>query len=528
MKNRFLIINSWPLALLLTIAACTKRGPELSILNQGEFRDTSMALKDAADFPIGAAVNYNSLAGNTLYKTVALRDFNSFTLENEMKHGSVVQSNGTLNFTNADAAIAALGQGARIFGHVLGWHSQQNASYIKEYAGITLPAPAELATGGDFENGSNNGSWGAWNGGASVTFLTDGAESHTGNGYMKVISAGGNYWDRQVASPVITTTTGKEYLVSFWIKAATAGGVVRLSTNSANGAQYQGDQTIGTAWQKVSWSITANGAEMRIMFDMGKTANTYYVDDVSVTESIVAPGGAAIAAKVDELLSTYISGMVTHFKGKVYAWDVINEILTDGGQIRNNSNTDASASGIFVWSEYLGKDFALKAFNYAKTADPTADLYINDYNLESSTAKTDSLVSLINYLKSNGAKVDGIGTQMHISRTTSKGGIDRMFQKLAATGLKVRISELDILSVGNSAAGGRTDLLDTYQAEMYYYVVRSYIKNIPATQRSGITVWGIQDAGSWRYNNGKEFPLLYDNSFARKQAYAAVLKALKE
>jgi endo-1,4-beta-xylanase len=104
----------------------------------------------------------------------------------------------------------------------------------------------------------------------------------------------------------------------------------------------------------------------------------------------------------------------------------------------------AGANDWLVWSNYLGRDYALKAFNYAKAADPTALLFINDYNLESRAVKLDSLIAMVTELKGKGAKIDGIGTQMHISRNTSYDGIDQMFKKLAATGLKVHISELDV------------------------------------------------------------------------------------
>src|SRR5690606_4274498 len=129
--------------------------------------------------------------------------------------------------------------------------------------------------------------------------------------------------------------------------------------------------------------------------------------------------GAEIVNKLDTALKTFIDGMVGRYKNKVKAWDVVNELFTDGGQIRNNANSPApaGASDWFVWSEYMkdDKEFGLKAFQYAAQADPNADLYINDYNLETSPAKLDALIAYVADLKSKGAKVDGIGTQMHVT-----------------------------------------------------------------------------------------------------------------
>jgi endo-1,4-beta-xylanase len=176
----------------------------------------------------------------------------------------------------------------------------------------------------------------------------------------------------------------------------------------------------------------------------------------------------------------------------------------------------------------MGRDFALKAFLYAREADPAADLYINDYGLESSNAKLDSTIAYVNELKAKGAKINGIGTQMHINWNTSRAGIDNMMQKLAATGLKVRVSELDVRAVMTSAAGTLTPQLSSYQAEMYKYVVQSYIKHVPTAQRAGITVWGVNDRNSWLSNGGKEFPLLYDDNYQKKPAYGAFLMGLKQ
>jgi endo-1,4-beta-xylanase len=205
----------------------------------------------------------------------------------------------------------------------------------------------------------------------------------------------------------------------------------------------------------------------------------------------------------------------------------VNELFADNGNIRSNTNTDVTPSDVLVWSNYLGRDYALKAFQYAAAADPTATLYINDYNLESSNAKLDSLIAYVAELKARGAKVDGIGTQMHVTRNTGYAGIDRMFQKLAATGLKIRISELDVRTVLTSAAAGPTPQLLAYQAAMLEYIVDSYIKHVPAAQRGGITVWGVVDKYSWLYNNGKEFPLLYDNEYNKKPAYGGFLQGLR-
>ncbi|MDI9363852.1 MAG: endo-1,4-beta-xylanase [Flavobacterium sp.] len=527
MKKIFFRITT-PLAfVVMAFSACTKMN-DIGVLNTSGYTDTSSALKDVGNGGfIGVAIDFPAMVTNSTYSTVVKRDFNQVTFGNLMKHSSIVKDNGTMDFTNTDALVASVGS-MDIFGHTLGWHSQQNTTWLKSYSGLVVPAAIELATNPSFESGLTG--WSIFNtNGATIAASTATGDAKTGTGCMKVVNPTaqtGNQWKVQVSSAAFATTSGKQYVISYWVKAASAGGSIRLSTGPTS-AQYQGDQPIGTAWQQVSWTITASLTSMTFLFDMGQAANTYFIDDVSVKEVVPVPAGSAIAAKLDTALGTYITTMVNRYKTKVKAWDVINELLDDNGNLRNNANTTAAAN-VLVWSHYLGRDYALKAFNYAKAADPSALLFINDYNLEAKPAKLDSLIAMVAELKGRGAKIDGIGTQMHITRNTSLNDIDKMFIKLAATGLKVHVSELDV-RINPSVVSGYilTPLEQNYQAQIYSYLVKSYLKNVPKAQQYGITVWGLTDDSSWLYNSGKDFPLMYNADYSKKQAYAAVLQALK-
>ena len=141
-----------------------------------------------------------------------------------------------------------------------------------------------LANGG-FENGLTG--WTTLNAnGATLTATTAAADVRTGTGALKVVNPTaqpGNQWRVQLSSAVFPTTIGKQYVISYWVKAASPGGSIRLSTGPTS-AQYQADQTIGTSWQQVSWTITASLSSTTFLFDMGQVANTYYIDDASVKE----------------------------------------------------------------------------------------------------------------------------------------------------------------------------------------------------------------------------------------------------
>ncbi|RPD51953.1 endo-1,4-beta-xylanase [Paracnuella aquatica] len=501
--------------------------------------DSAVALKAVADIPVGVAVPYQHFISSPAYAAVVRRDFDGITLENEMKHYSIVRNDGSFDFTQADAMVAAAqAANLEVFGHTLVWHRGQNGAYLQSIAGIVEASGPDLHKNGSFEDGTATSfdGWSVFNAAnnAEVLVTTAAGEIYEGTRAMKVINPvanAGNQWRVQVAGDLFNTTIGTQYQVSFWVKAAAAGGSLRLSTGTPTGqgsAQYQADQTIGTAWTEVKWAFAANSAQTRILFDMGQAANTYFIDKVSVRE-LSQTGNTQAAAKLDEALNKHITAMVSRYRGKVKAWDVVNELFTESGAIRNTTNTTDRASDVFVWSQYLGRDVAVKAFNYAKAADPTALLFINDYNLELNGPKLDSLIAFAKELQGKGVKIDGIGTQMHVNINSNRTSIDNMMKKLAATGLKVRISELDIRMNPTNRTGYTLSATEAAaQAGLYKYIINSYLKNVPKAQQHGITVWGLTDNTSWMYSNGLDYPLLYNGNLSKKAAYTSALLAFWE
>jgi endo-1,4-beta-xylanase len=525
--------------LLAMLSACKKDSVNNAITPPPPVADT-VTLKSVATFPVAAAGSNGAFISNTTSPAIFRREFNGITFENEMKNNALVNSSGVYTFNTADAMVAAAqAANIQVHGHVLAWHAQAQGVYYRTILNSASPGGTNLVQNPGFENGDATGflnfsvlNTGNPAGTATITVGVGVAEVRTGSRSMKVVSPvayNTEQWRVQVATAPIPLTVGKQYQVSYWAKAAAADGFIRLSTQPA--PLYQADQAIGTSWQQVNWLITANEAQTRIIFDLGRNSNTYFIDDVSVNE-IINPGGpSSNYTKVDSLLKTTIEQIAGHFKGKVRGWDVINEMFADGpaGTIRNNMNTaNATANDVFVWSEYLGRDFGVKAFSYAAAADPAAKLFINDYNLEYSTAKLDSLIAYVAEIRARGAKVDGIGTQMHVNINTSKSQIDNHFVKLAATGLLVHVSELDI-GVNTSNAPGLvfTETLEIAQADMYNYIITSYMRHVPRPQRYGVTIWGVLDNQSWRYNNGADYPLLFNAGGTKKKAYLSVVNALK-
>ncbi len=366
-------------------------------------------------------------------------------------------------------------------------------------------------------------------GGTGVATFNAVAGNSSARAFEAVINtAGANAYDIQAIGSNWTATVGTQYKVSIDIKSSVTGGKVRLVNQ--NNQYQQFDITPGTSWATYTWTLTAleGSPILRLNFP---NAGTYDIDNISIVDATTAapPNAAQIATAVDTAMSRFIRNTVTRYAGRIKAWDVVNEPMSDGtGNVRTNSGVTTGDN--FYWSQFLGRDYAVKAFKYARAADPNALLFINDYNLESDNTKLDSLIAFVGEIKAKGGQVDGIGTQMHINLGTDYGGIQKMFTKLAATGLKIRISELDVrVNQNNTTNFTPSPMVLAYEAAMYKFVLESYYRFVPAAQRYDVTIWGVADPDSWYVTTQSraEFPLLFNATDGKKPAYSGVLQALK-
>lgn len=235
------------------------------------------------------------------------------------------------------------------------------------------------------------------------------------------------------------------------------------------------------------------------------------------------------SAAWENLFKTHIQTEAQHYKGQVASWDVVNEaIRDDDGTLRNQDVNPGDGS---IWRRHLGPDYIARAFQYAHQADPNALLFYNDYGQEWNGVKLDSIVALVTNLKSRDIPISGVGMQMHIDINTDNAGITAALKKLAATGLKVHVSELDIsVNPGNDPNIVFTSALQITQANKYQFIAETYRASVPAAQQYGITTWEFCDANSWipAAFKRKDWPLPFDSLYKKKPAYYGLLKGLKD
>jgi endo-1,4-beta-xylanase len=175
--------------------------------------------------------------------------------------------------------------------------------------------------------------------------------------------------------------------------------------------------------------------------------------------------------------------------------DVVNEIFAEDGKFRSS-----------VFYNVLGEGFVATAFKAARKADPTAKLYINDYNLDTpSYAKTKAMASKVKEWIAAGVPIDGIGSQSHLGGPWPIAEYPAALKSLCASAPECAITELDIKGA---------------KASDYQVAVKACldIKNCV-----GVTIWGVSDADSWRKG---EDPLLFNSQYQAKDAYNSLCTAL--
>jgi endo-1,4-beta-xylanase len=227
-----------------------------------------------------------------------------------------------------------------------------------------------------------------------------------------------------------------------------------------------------------------------------------------------------------ERLKKHIMTVAGRYKGRITGWDVFNESIADGGDgTTENLRT-------FSWYKAVGPEIITLAFKWAHEADPKAQLYYNDYNIEQGAVenkgKHASSMLLLKRLIKEGAPITGVGIQGHWHLNTNLADVEKAIENYASMGLRVSITELDVTATGsNSGAmgvnqGDRKIPAENYekQAEVYKKLFEIFNRHADVIDR--VTFWGLSDTRSWR--RGQD-ALLFDGELNSKPAFNAVIEA---
>lgn len=441
-----------------------------------------------------------------------------------------------------------------------GWHGFTfEIADVAESGSVEIPS---MIYENDFESGDVPGGWG--NGSTREIVDMDGGKVLKLTNPSKT-----DFWSAQMAVDFPNAfEAGTTYYMHLKIKGS-GNGIWRSGMQVTSDYSSAGDFKnieFTTEWTEHTLQVTCgkDGAT-RFIHSFGDFAGDIYIDDLQLYIMVSANSIPLTPEEKKDTLTwamdKWIGGMMETCKDKVKAWDVVNEAISGGnpdseGVFALQHSEGYTPGGTwdvggdaFYWQDYMGDiDYvrtavALARKHYEANGGTPADLklFVNDYNLESDWDNNGKLKSLIAWIKrweADGVtKIDGIGTQMHIScymnpqtQESKKKHITQMFELMAASGKLCRVSELDMGLV--DANGNTVKTVDVTEeqhkamAEMYKFVVSEYLRIIPADQQWGICQWCATDApanSGWR---GGEPVGLWDSNYYRKHTYAGFADGL--
>jgi len=231
--------------------------------------------------------------------------------------------------------------------------------------------------------------------------------------------------------------------------------------------------------------------------------------------------------QLSRILEQHIKTVVGHYRGKVFAWDVVNEAFDEGkntGKLRSTVWYDNPGIGLAE----KGYAYIESCFRWAHAADPDVLLFYNDVEAEAMNAKSDAIYAMVKDFRQRGVPIDGVGLQMHLSNLhPDVASISENIGRLTALGLKVHITEMDVsLPVDANGNASPADLQS--QADVYRQIASACLQHAGCT---AIQTWGFTDTYSWipwfsKHSRGAA--LLFDREYRPKAAYVSLRGALEQ
>lgn len=229
--------------------------------------------------------------------------------------------------------------------------------------------------------------------------------------------------------------------------------------------------------------------------------------------------------QMSSLLHEYISTVMKHYAGQVFAWDVVNEALDENGLFKDSPWYNQPGIG------FTRKDAAYveQSFRWAREANPKALLFYNDNGAEGLNRKSDAVYAMVKDFRTRGVPIDGVGLQMHVTGfDLDTAAIAKNIARLTGLGVQVHITELDVSLPLAPGANQASDNDLRQQADIYRRIVRACLQNSGCT---AIQTWGFTDKYSWigSHSHGTRGAALpFDRKYKPKPAYDAMLEEFKQ
>jgi endo-1,4-beta-xylanase len=230
------------------------------------------------------------------------------------------------------------------------------------------------------------------------------------------------------------------------------------------------------------------------------------------------------SSELAQILEQHIKTLVGHYRGKVFAWDVVNEAFDElhAGELRSTIWRDQPGIG----ENANGTAYIERCFRWAHDADPNALLFYNEAEAETLNPKSDAIYAMVRDFRRRGAPIDGVGLQMHIANLHADvASISANIKRFTDLGVQVHITEMDIAIPVNSSGNPRPENL-LLQADLYRQIAAACLAYSKCT---AIQTWGFTDKYSWigshsKHTQGAALP--FDRNYQPKPAYSALRDAL--
>ena len=559
------------LVVSLSVTAVAQEVYEKGKPNDNNYRylDNYLGLKKYIDyskypnFKLGAGTTVNDYLQKGLVYKLTNANFTETVAGNAMKMASCVDGNGSMNFIKVTNYVnTATNAGLNVYGHTLAWHSQQPKSWL-----LKLMADRPDPSGGkeyttvaskDFLTTKTCG----WTSDKSKYGFSISFDTTTG---LNITTTTSYPWEVQfVPMDNIQLTAGQTYKLTMKVKGS-GSGQLNCSLKDWGNSGVSFSIPFTTEWNEVEVSVKPTINNNFVLAQVANFVGTVNIQSIKFEGYKDKTIPQTKQEKHDTLvyaMNKWIKGMMNACGGKVKGWDLVNEAIS-GGDGDGDGNYDLQHSegyksgtwdvggDAFYWQDYMGDlEYVRQACRLARKYGPEdVKLFINDYNLEgvwdivtkdgiSASKKLWSLVNWIKKWEADGVtKIDGIGTQMHISffkNTSSQNGLKNaitgMFKLMAKSGKLVRVSELDMgyndINGNSVSTSDMTEAQHKEMANFYEWIIQQFLTIVPPEQQWGICQWCANDnnsQGGWRANT----PVgIWDVNNYRKHVYAGFVRGL--